>query len=342
MRTFLAQPAPPCLDHGAVCDRLFDLTGSALIAQAADRMVGPLLRVVLVVVLTGLVLSVIRRVIHRSVERAKEPGPSNRLREMVGDTAITVNPRKAQRVEALGAVMLSIGTVVVWSIAVMMVLGSFGLDLAPMIAGAGVLGLALGFGAQNLVRDFLSGMFMLAEDQFGIGDVIDLGEAIGVVEGMSLRTTRIRDINGSLWHVPNGEIQRVANMSQEWARTLLDVGVSYGTDIDEAAAAILGAARNLAEDEEFAENFLEEPKILGVQNLGADSVDIRVVIKTRPGVQWAMARELRRRIKYALDDAHIEIPFPQRTMWLRTDMGGEGTPLTDVLTGQAEVEAPDG
>lgn len=341
MRTFLAQPPHPCSDYGAVCERLFDWTGSALTAQAADRMVAPALRIVLVIVVAGLLLTVIRRVIQRSVERAKAGGPGSRLRGLVTDTTIPVNPRKAQRVDALGAVVLSIGTVVVWSIAAMTVLGSFGLDLAPMIAGAGVLGLALGFGAQNLVRDFLSGMFMLAEDQFGIGDVVDLGEAIGVVEGMSLRTTRIRDINGSLWHVPNGEIHRVANMSQEWARTLIDVGVSYDTDIDQAAAIILGAARDLAEDADYADNFLEEPEILGVQNLGADSVDIRVVMKTRPGVQWAMARELRRRIKYALDDANIEIPFPQRTMWLRTDMGSADAPLTDLVTGRRDEDPDD-
>jgi moderate conductance mechanosensitive channel len=337
MRTFLAQTLP-CDEHGAVCERLYDWTGSALISEAADRMVGPALRVVLVIVVASFLLVLIRRVIHRSVERAKAGGPGSRLRGLVSDTSIPVNPRKAQRVDALGAVVLSIGTVVVWSLAAMTVLGSFGLELAPMIAGAGVVGLALGFGAQNLVRDFLSGMFMLAEDQFGIGDVVDLGEAVGVVEGMSLRTTRIRDVNGSLWHVPNGEIHRVANMSQEWARTLLDVGVAYDTDIDQAAATILAAARALAADDGFAENFLDEPEILGVQELGADSVDIRVVIKTRPGVQWAMARELRRRIKYALDDAHIEIPFPQRTMWLRTDMSDTGTPLTDVVTGQTDGE----
>ena len=239
-----------------------------------------------------------------------------------GRTTATSN-RRATRADALGTLLRSLANVIVLTIAVFMILGVFGINLAPLIAGAGIIGLAVGFGAQDLVSDFLAGVFMLAEDQYGIGDVIDAGEGIvGVVEGISLRTTEVRDVSGTLWHVPNGQITRIGNMSQEWARTLLDVGVSYDTDIDQASEVIKGVADEMAGEEGYAVDFLGEPEIWGVQNLGADSVDIRLVIKTTPGTQWGIARELRRRIKYALDGADIEIPFPQRTSGCGPTPGG--------------------
>src|SRR5690606_23478493 len=154
------------------------------------------------------------------------------------------------RLVALGTVFSSVVGFVVWTIAVVTILGStFGVNVGPLIAGAGILGVALGFGAQDLVKDVLSGMFMLVEDQYGGGDVIDVGEATGIVEGLGLRTTRIRDVTGTLWHVPNGEINRVGNMSQQWSRALLDIGVGYTANVDEAAAVIKGVADDMAAEE---------------------------------------------------------------------------------------------
>jgi hypothetical protein len=210
-------------------------------------------------------------------------------------------------------------SVVIWTIVVITILGVFGVNLGPLIAGAGIIGIAIGFGAQDLVKDFLSGVFMLLEDQYGVGDIIDAGEAAGVVEGVTLRSTRVRDVTGTLWHIPNGEIRRIGNMSQEWARALLDIGVAYGTDVDVASQLILRVATDMAHEDDYQEVFLDEPEIWGVENLGTDSVDIRLVIKTQPGQQYAIARELRRRIKRAFDTAEVEIPFPQRTVWLRTE-----------------------
>jgi small-conductance mechanosensitive channel len=207
----------------------------------------------------------------------------------------------------------------VWTIGVIMAMAAFDVNLGPLIASAGIVGVALGFGAQALVRDFLTGLFMLAEDQFGIGDVIDVGEAEGVVEEISLRTTSLRGIDGTLWHVPNGEIHRVGNMSQDWARALLDVGVAYDADVDRAVEVIRDVGTALAGDPDYDQVVLEPPEILGVQDLAADAVLIRLWVKTLPGEQWGVARELRRRIKHALDDADISIPFPQRTVWLRHD-----------------------
>jgi small conductance mechanosensitive channel len=200
-------------------------------------------------------------------------------------------------------------------------MAEIGLNLGPLIAGAGIVGIALGFGAQNLVRDFVSGVFMLAEDQYGVGDVIDAGPATGRVEGVSLRTTRIRDVDGTVWHMPNGEITRIGNKSQQWARAVLDVDVAYDTDIALAKEVIKTTADAMWRDEAGATTMLEEPEVWGVENLGADGIAIRLVVKTAPNEQLAVERELRGRVKEALDQAGIEIPFPQRTVWHRIEEG---------------------
>lgn len=313
-------------------DWVRDTFGEGRVADVVEFLIEPALQLVLIIVIVGFVKYLANKVINRVVAEMKAP-PEPRL----GRERTRVSSRRATRADALGTLLRSIANVVLITIGVFMALGVFGINLAPLIAGAGIIGLAIGFGAQDLVSDFLSGVFMLAEDQYGIGDVIDAGDdVIGVVEGVSLRTTRVRDVTGTLWHIPNGQINRIGNMSQEWARALLDVGVAYGTDIDQASTLIKSVADEMAADDEYAADFLGEPEIWGVQNLGADSIDIRLVIKTTPGTQWGIARELRRRIKYALDGAQIEIPFPQRTVWLRTDATGTDIPVVDV--GEREGE----
>lgn len=307
-----------------LADWVRDTFGEGRMADAIEFLIEPALQILLVVAIVVAVKYVANRLIDRVVRQMKTPD----------DRALaisTVSSRKATRADALGTLLRSIINVVLITIGVFMVLGVFGINLAPLIAGAGIIGLAIGFGAQDLVADFLSGVFMLAEDQYGIGDVIDAGDGIvGVVEGISLRTTRVRDVTGTLWHVPNGQITRIGNMSQGWARALLDVGVAYGTDIDRAAEVIKQVADEMAAEDAYTSDFLGEPEIWGIENLGPDSVDIRLVIKTRPGTQWTISRELRRRIKYALEGADIEIPFPQRTIWLRTDATGTDTPSIDL------------
>jgi small-conductance mechanosensitive channel len=186
-----------------------------------------------------------------------------------------------------------------------------------LLAGAGIAGVALGFGAQTLVRDFISGLFILIEDQFGVGDHINVGEASGQVTRMTLRITSLRDVNGNLWHIPNGEITHVANESQVWARALLDIEVAYEADLREAQQIIADVAAAVWTDPEFEGAILESPEVWGVQNLGADGVAIRLVVKTVPAMQWRVQRELRLGIKEAFDNAGVEIPYPQRTVWLR-------------------------
>jgi moderate conductance mechanosensitive channel len=372
--SLLAQDAPPAeegeespglgdlMDPDAasrpIADWLRDNTDLPTWAvELVDVAIEPALRIAVILLLAWAVLWFARRTLRRGIQRAKDPEPTEpgrrrrlRTRMSMDEGRRQYSVRRAQRADALGALANSILGVVVWTIAVFMVLGTFGITLGPLIAGAGILGVAVGFGAQGLVRDFLSGVFMLIEDQYGVGDIVDVGEAAGVVEGVTLRSTRIRDVEGTLWHVPNGEIRRVGNMSQQWARVLLDIGVSYGTDVDEAIEIIEAVAVAMAEEDAYRDLFIDPPEVWGVQALGADSVDIRLVIKVKPAEQWALGRELRRRIKAAFDAAEVEIPFPQRTVWLRTEEpvsiarqrgasdGGDGDEGAPPRDGQAAIQ----
>lgn len=243
--------------------------------------------------------------------------------------------RLRQRAGALGAVLRSVTSIAIYTIAIIMVLGEFDISLGPLLASAGVAGVALGFGAQSLVRDFLSGIFILVEDQYGVGDIVDLGEATGTVEEVTLRVTRVRDLQGTLWHVPNGEIRRVGNQSQLWARVILDVKVAFDTDLTEATAVVKEVADGLWREGSEDTPILEEPEIWGVERFGPDAIVLRLAAKTEPGLQWALARELRVRIKQAFDDHGIEIPFPQRTIWLRGEGDGERRPTVQANDGGA-------
>ena len=205
----------------------------------------------------------------------------------------------------------------VFGIAFVMVLSEVGMNVAPILASAGVLGLAIGFGAQNLVKDFLSGVMMMIEDQYGVGDAVDLGEAIGTVEAVGLRVTRVRDVDGTVWYVRNGEILRVGNQSQNWARTVLDIGVSYSEDLVRVRDVLEDVAHGLWEDEDYRDIVIEEPEVWGVQNLAPDAVVVRVTLKTAPMQQWPVAREMRERIKARFDHEGIEMPLPQRVVWHR-------------------------
>jgi moderate conductance mechanosensitive channel len=256
---------------------------------------------------------VINRLVRRTIRRlVGAMGEERGLAALRAPTALARTDelpslRRVQRAETVGALLASVASFGIWTLAGLMALGTMGLDLGPLIAGAGIVGVALGFGSQNLVRDFISGIFMLLEDQYGVGDVVDAGPATGTVEGVGLRTTRLRDVNGTLWHIPNGEIRRVGNRSQGWARALVDVEVAYSTDLDAATQVIERVADDMWRDERWAHRILEEPELWGVEELGPDGVRVRLVAKTRPLEQWKVARELRARIKAAFDKAGVEV-----------------------------------
>jgi small conductance mechanosensitive channel len=312
---------------GPLSEWLATRTDSVVLLWAIDGLVEPLLTVLLVLVAAGVGSRLAKRSIRRLVERAKvvQPIAVPRLRRPTVETAPLqvdhehheATQRRAQRADALGTLAISATKVVIWVMAVLVALGTVGINLGPLVAGAGIIGVAIGFGAQDLVKDLLRGVSMLLEDQYGVGDVIDAGDAAGVVEEVTLRTTRLRDVNGVVWHIPNGAIARVGNMTQEWSRLLLDVDVAYETDVDRAIEVLTDILERFAAEPENAEVMLAPPEIWGVNELADSSVVIRVVAKTVPGQQWAAARRLRLQLKREFDALGIEIPFPQRTVWHR-------------------------
>jgi moderate conductance mechanosensitive channel len=308
-------------ETGPFREAVFELTGNCELAAFAGAFLPTTLRILLILTIAWVANRVMKKLIKAFMRRVKEEGlaklDSIRQKGPLSTTGPLDLARANMRTETIGGVLRSITTFTIWGIAVLMILGEMNINLGPLIAGAGIAGIALGFGAQRLVQDFLSGIFMLLEDQYGIGDIVDTGEAIGTIEAITLRTTRLRDIEGVVWHVPNGEIRRVGNMSQQWARTLLDVGVAYDTNVDHASAVMKRVADELWMDNEFADLILDEPVIWGLQDFGADQLTIRIVIKTVPGKQWVVARQYRARLKEAFDAEGIEIPFPQRTVWVR-------------------------
>ena len=324
-------------DPGAVCSLILDLSGNSQAARIADLAARPI-KVVLILVVAWIVNRLVRRWLDRAVEgwltrrseaaeEAREmsdeaSGRIDELREAALQRArrmVEKQERAGQRTRTLGALLRSVASVAIYGLAVMMALGEFDVNLGPLIAGAGIVGVALGFGAKSLVQDFLSGVFMLLEDQYGVGDVVDVGDTAGVVEEVKLRTTQVRDINGTLWHIPNGAIRRVANMTQDWGRVVLDLEVAYDTDIAAATTVIKEVADAVWREQLPYATITEEPMIAGVQSLGDSAISIRLMARTEPGEHFAAARELRGRIKDAFDEAGIEIPFPQRTVWMRTD-----------------------
>ena len=292
--------------------------------------VGTALHVLLIVVLAVVARALVHKAISKLIEQAVTGTVPVALRPLRGrdagevvEAAPLLTERRRQRTETIGSVLRSVTSIALFVIGTTMVLAELGFDLGPLIASAGVVGVALGFGAQNVVKDFLNGMFMILEDQYGVGDAIDTGEASGIVEAVGLRTTRLRSVDGTVWHIRNGEIIRIGNMSQGWSRALLDVSVAYDTDTDLATRTIKAVADSVWKDPVLGLLVLEEPEVWGVENLGVDGIAIRLVVKTAPLEQWTVARELRKRIKGAFAEAGIEIPLPQRSLWLRTSPTAE-------------------
>jgi small conductance mechanosensitive channel len=306
---------PQCEPDQAVsCRVVWDWTHNETLADLAEWLIGKPLAILTLVVLALAARWVIGRAIDRTVRRAEAgivPGRLGRVTLGSQHTSTASASRRVQRARTMGSLLKSITTIVIFTIVTMMVLAELGFSLGPLLASAGIVGIALGFGAQSLVTDFLSGIFMIFEDQYGVGDEVDLGEAGGTVEAVGLRVTRLRDVNGTVWYVRNGEVLRVGNMSQNWARTVLDVAVAYSEDLVKVRRVLEEVAHDLWEDEEFKGVIIEAPSVWGVQSVGPDGVIIRVALKTAPLEQWAVARELRQRIKGRFDFEGIEVPYPE-------------------------------
>lgn len=255
------------------------------------------------------------RLIARRIELAVDDGDDSTLTEA------------EQRGRTISELLRSVGRIMFLVLGLMLTLNVF-IDIGPILAGAGILGLAVSFGAQSLVKDIISGFFFLIESQFAVGDVIEVAGKTGVVERMTLRVVMLRDSHGTLHMVPNGQINTVSNMTRKWSRAVIDVGVAYGTDVDRAIEIFSDEADRFARDKEWAPLFDGPPEVLGVNDLGDSQVTIRTLLKTHAGKQWAVGREFRRRIKNRLDQEQIEIPFPQRTMHVRVSPAGAMEPET--------------
>jgi moderate conductance mechanosensitive channel len=301
---------PGCFDDDLLCRWTYEVTGRPWLAESSDLVVAPV-RIALIVVIALIVRWMVFRTIDRLVRRhivgktpvVLRPLPE-RLRLTVQEVTSLPPERRRQRVETIGSVLRGASTVALFALVVLLALSELRVNLAPLLAGAGIVGVALGFGAQSLVRDVLAGLFILLEDQYGIGDLIDVGEASGTVQAVGLRVTTLRDLRGVVWYVPNGEIRRVGNRSHDPATVIVEVPVGFAT-LAEATEALHRGAQRLADDPEWGPRLVEQPVILGVERVTVEGAVIRTVVKSRAEDQWQVARELRRHQTDALAEAGI-------------------------------------
>jgi len=263
------------------------------------------LRVLLILVIAAVLRMTVRRAITKLIDRM------NRTVESVDGTALgglLVNAeRRRQRSQAIGSVLRSVASFVILGTAALMILGTFEINLAPLLASAGVAGVAIGFGARNLVTDFLSGVFMILEDQYGVGDQIDAGVASGEVIEVGLRVTKLRGANGEIWYVRNGEVKRIGNLSQGWATAGVDVTVKASENLDRVKTTLDAVSERMSKEEPWNELLWGPIEVLGLDSVLIDSMVVRVSAKTMPGKSVGVERELRWRIKRAFDQANIRI-----------------------------------
>jgi small conductance mechanosensitive channel len=311
-----------------------DSTDWSALGQLLARKAGALV----ILVIVGLVVQfVLHRLIDRLVRQAEEGVLPDRITNGKLGRSTTQPPagstRRVQRAKTMGSLLKSITSGIIVAVVLTMMLSEIGLDIGPILASAGIVGVALGFGSQTLVKDFLSGIFMIFEDQYGVGDVVDMGEGLsGTIEAVSLRVTRMRDTNGTVWYVRNGELYRVGNMSQNWARTVLDVQISAREDLARVRRVLADVIHDLWQDDEFDGVIIEEPEIWGIEAMTPDAITLRVTLKTAPMEQWRVARVLRERIKARFDHEGIQAPYPTSYVMNRTP-GSEEVAATATADG---------
>lgn len=285
-----------------------------------EWVLGTPLQVIIIVVAALIVQIVLVRVIHKIVKRTSDRARIERLEQTRKYTRtaelseMLMTQRTEQRAAAIGTLLTSSVSLIVWTVAVLMALEALGVNVAPLLASAGVVGVALGFGAQTMVKDYLSGIFLIIEDQFGVGDVVDLGPVIGTVEEVALRYTRLRDLSGVVWYVRNGEILRVANRSQGWTLASVDIPVAYDENLDRVRELIESVAIDMDEDPTYDDMLLGKPTFAGVESMSGEAMVVRVTAKAVPEKQIILARTIRERIKLAFDRAGIVMPMMMRPM----------------------------
>ncbi|TMR93351.1 mechanosensitive ion channel family protein [Nonomuraea basaltis] len=296
---------------GATCTN--DPVCSSLVGMFGDTGWAPLVSsaivIALIIVFAFVLRKIAHRVIGRVVNRAATGGSiTSRFRRASATDGIDalLHERRKQRAETMGSVLQHVASIVILGTAILTVLDRLTIPIAPLLTSVGILGVAIGFGAQELVKDFIAGMFMLLEDQYGVGDVIDVGAAVGTVEAVTLRVTRLRDADGRVWYVRNGTITRVGNESQGWSRAYMDVPVAYDADILGVRVLLEHVAEEIWADPELRESkIVEQPQVFGVEQLSNSALVFRITAKTLPSAQAQVSRELRLRVKSALDTAGI-------------------------------------
>lgn len=283
-------------------------------AEAREWFLGEPLEILVAIVLALFVrwalLRLIRRVVDTATSRhaqrlASLPGRASRA--FAGAVGLA-HERHVQRTKAMGALLGSIVTFVVVAVTLMTVLSIVGINVGPMLGAAGVAGVALGFGAQSLVKDFLAGVFMIIEDQYGVGDVVDTGEVVGTVENVSLRVTQLRDANGVTWYVRNGEIVRIGNKSQGWSTAIVDIPVAYDEDVERAQRLIREVVEKLDDEPPWDEKLLEEPEVVGIESIAGGAITIRVIAKCVANEHFPVQREIRERVKALFDREGVRSP----------------------------------
>jgi small conductance mechanosensitive channel len=279
---------------------------------------GPPLQILIIVLLAVAIRWISVAVLNRIIKRMAAQG----RRERLGETRraertqelseVLMSQRRQQRAEAIGTLLRSVITAGVLIIALLLILPILGIDVAPLLASAGVLGVALGFGAQSLVKDYLSGIFLVFEDQYGVGDMVDLGDAVGVVEDVTLRITRLRDLSGVVWYVRNGEILRVANQSQGWVLAAVDIPVAYDENLDKVRQCVESVAEDMYADPQYDDMLLGKPTYAGVESVSGEAVFIKIIAKAAPEKQIPLTRAIRARVKESFDRAGVRVPVVVR------------------------------
>jgi moderate conductance mechanosensitive channel len=300
------------------CELLFRATSNETLAQFAG-LIGTVVRIAVILVVAFMVTRLARRLVARFAATMESRIAARVVRDEAKGTLDRerYKSRRYQRLQAITGVARGIVGFFVWVIALLMVISTLGISLQPVLAGAGLLSVVIGFGAQQLVRDVLAGIAMLIEDQFGVGDLIDVHGRVGIVERVGLRATAVRDIDGVQWHVLNGSFDQVGNLSQEYGRSALDVPVALDADVPTAKAIIYKVASELAQDAVWGQDIIGEPEIWGVQSYGPEGLSIRVVMPTKPMANWDINRQMRERLHHAFTTARIRMPSQL------VDLGGQ-------------------
>lgn len=315
--------------------------------NAADATINLMITVVVVFVLWFIARQLVKS-IARSIEQGT-PMQNRKTRKALAKARIKVPDlnttearleaqRRRQRAHTLKAVMNSTITIIAVVIVVVAVLTVLGVPVGPIIASAGIAGVALGFGAQSLVKDVLSGFFMLLEDQYGVGDIVDLGEAVGTVEEVGLRSTRLRSTNGTVWYVPNGEIQRVGNMTRLWSRVMIEIRFTYDTDMEEARKAMLDAVASAREDADINEAILSEPEVPGIESFEYNSFMLRLMVQVNPSTQWDVQRAIRREMRTIFARRGLGLAVPDQSLVFNSGKPARGA--ADAVASAGDIATP--